>query len=190
MWQHPGHFLECSFCLLDDTAVGLQHHHNQSATGTVSDNQSITGTYRLSLSGPTNHLFGTTMPSVSLSCILLSRSHFQYVPLLMSHSLLESVSCPHSVYLSFFFWRWKGIPARTKKDKKRAIEGQVLLQPLADLSRFLHTHTQRLKTPWDYYSCFFLCTDVTGKEQSPSSLNISVLHTNIQICTLTQTQIL
>lgn len=96
-WSLPG--LESSPCPLDDTAVGLWHHHNQSATGMGSESQSITGTYRPPLSGPANHIFGTTVPSVSLSCVLLPLSFPIYHPRCwpLSHLVLSSVS---SVYLS------------------------------------------------------------------------------------------
>lgn len=128
-WSPPD--LEFSPCPLDDTTVGLRHHHNQSVTGTGSDSQSITGTYRLPLSGPTNHIFGPTVPSVSLSCALLSFPICLPRCWPLSHLRLSSMSSPDSVYLSFFLEKdrrkERAKYLKRKKETEETIQGQVLL---------------------------------------------------------------
>lgn len=121
-WKAFGHLLVESFppCLLDDTAVGLGHHHNQSATGRTSDSQSVTGTYRNLLSCPTNHLFGTRVSSLSLTCVLFrlvfpTRSSFMS-DLLFGCLLLSYF--PPSVYLFLETGRYWAIMRYLKKNKQ------------------------------------------------------------------------
>lgn len=104
------------------------------------------------------------------------------------------ISVLPSLCLSFFFCRKKEkkdeILVKKEKELERRYKDKCFLSlwlTCHDSSRLIH---RSLKTPWDYHSSLFLCTDVTGKEQSPSSLNISVLHTNTRMYTYAHTHTL
>lgn len=138
MLQRLGHLLVSmsSSCPLDDTAVGLRHHYNQSATGRRSDSQSVTGTYRTPLSGPTNHIFGTTVPSVSLSCILLPLWSPEF-----SHPL---ISILYLLCSSPFSGKRKKEKKVTLKYLKRKNESRYKCSSIP-----AHTNNMSLKTPRD-----------------------------------------
>lgn len=80
-------------CLLDDAAVGLQHHLSQLATGRGSDGQSVTGTYKTPQIGPIRSLAHCAI-SITVSCSS-SLPHF-WPP---SQPLISGLSS--AVYLSF-----------------------------------------------------------------------------------------
>lgn len=157
MSRRPGQLLllESSSCPLDDTSVGLRRHRNQSATGTGSDSQSITGTYRTPLSSWTNHIFGTTAPSVLLSCVLLPPSVGLFL-------MLSLASSPSSVYLSL-----SGKKERKKKtgwntwtekkwDRREDARTSAPLASGWPAKIPAHTNNRSLKTPRDYNSNLFL----------------------------------
>lgn len=158
-WKAFGHLLVESFppCLLDDTAVGLGHHHNQSATGWRSDSQSVTGTYRNPLSSPTNHLFGTRVASLSLTCVLF-RLVFPTCLSFMSDLLFGCLilSCfPRSVYLFLEMGRYWATMRYLKKNEQDRWADMRTSAPLAlgwAAAFSVCTKNRSLEEP---SSCFF-----------------------------------
>ncbi len=121
-----------------------------------------------------------------LYCCLVYFSHFLSVCLADGLFLISySHHCPLLILYIFISLEKDKIPEKKERDRREDTRTSAPLAFGWPARIPAHTHNRSLKTPQDYYSSLFLCTDVTGKEQSPSTLNISVLHTNRQMYTYT-----
>lgn len=183
MLQSPGHLLVWSLLLARWMTPLLD-------CGTIRANQALernqTANQLLEHIGPHYR----ARPIAYLALFLLYLVHF---PLCLPHCwtlILSSVSSPHFFFLEK---QWKSDKIPEKKEWHRRDETRTSA-PLSfgwPARIPAHIHNRSLKTPWDYYSSLFLWTDVTGKEQSPSSLNISArAHKHTEMYTYTQTHTL